>query len=401
MITNGTIHTLIFYSKITDFFLNEQIPEGIIYLQIILFSIWSIWLFGILIRQLSLKSKINDNKVSLIHTVDTDNSPEFYGTEKGRNYQIVTNHIQTIRDAGTKGNQLDIPLLIKNTNDQLNAGSTFLRSVLSLFLILGLLGTLFGLAISLSKFSGALVAEGQLTNEILKQNLQDLLMKLGGAFIPSIVGVLITIISVLLYSIFQRSANIPLGNLIEYKTLTEWVPKYIRPPHQTEKDNLNSLNWLIQEQIRLAKENEEAVHGFKTVAETFKSEAGNLATNVESASNTLKILSESSQNLKEFSEKFVESVSHITSFQQELKNIYEQNAADSKKFNETVGTVLNDNKAFQDIVAGQFKLQSQETDKLFERLKLYEEGYLESRKSIDENLNKLLETASQTYEKIR
>ena len=146
--------------------------------------------------------------------------------------------------------------------------------------------------------------------------------------------------------------------------------------------------------------NEDSVKNFKEVTETLKSEAGDLALNVKTAGKTLRILSESSQNLKDFSERFVESVGHITSFQEELKSIYEQNAADSAIFRETVKAILSDNNAFQAIVSDQFKSQSEETDKLFERLKLYEEGYLESRKSIDENLNLLLTTANSTYEKI-
>ncbi|MFN0139884.1 MAG: MotA/TolQ/ExbB proton channel family protein [Pyrinomonadaceae bacterium] len=389
--------------ELAETFLNEQIPDAIVYVQIALFAVWSIWLFGIWIRQSTLRSKIE--KMGSISIQSTNSETELFNTvtrEAGSKaiYQIIIEHIQSIRDAGRNQSEIDIPLLIRNTHDRLNTGSAFLRSVLSLFLILGLLGTLFGLAISLSQFSNSLLAGSQITNEVLQQGLRELLKKLGGAFFPSIVGVLFTIIGVFLYSFFQRGTNIPLGNLIERKTLNDWVPSLIKTPRQNETEGLEQLKGLIQENVRLAKENEDAVKGFKVVTETLKSEAGDLATNVRSAGETLRILGESSQNLKEFSEKFVESVSHLTSFQQDLKNIYEQNTADSKKFHETVETILADNKSFQDAVSEQFKLQSEETEKLFERLKIYEEGYLESRKSIDENLNQLLVTASNTYEKI-
>lgn len=379
--------------ELKNIFLNEQIPEAIIYLQILLFVLWFAWLVKIWRNQRKLRSiiKLNEGNSSTL-IADLSN-----GSDKG-DTQILTDHLKAIWNAGQNGASLDIPLLVKNTQDELNSAIAFLRSVLSLFLVLGLLGTLFGLAISLSKFS--VLANGEMTIDMLKQNLQILLENLGGAFIPSICGVFITVVGVLLFSFFQRHASVPLGNLIERKTLTEWVPDFIKNSQEKDKNHILQLNYLIQEHVRLAKENEEAVHGFKQVAETFKTEAGDLATNVESASKTLRVLKQSSENLKGFSEKFVESVTHITSFQEELKNIYLQNTENSRKFATTVTSILDGNSKFQYMVSAQFREQSAESKQLFERLKLYEEGYLQSRQNIDENLNRLLIKSTETNEKI-
>ena len=370
--------------------LNENVPEWVVYIQVVLFLAWFFVLAFIWAKQMLLKRNL------------LREDPSDFQTENESRWGmrvVISKHLDAMKTAGERGNELDIPLLIRNTVDQLNVSSSSLRSVLSLFLIFGLLGTLFGLAISLSQFAD-LLATKQLTNDLLERGLKELLGKLGGAFLPSIFGVTLTIFGVLLYSFFQRITSIPLANLTEHKTLTEWAPQLIKTHRQKEKESVGDLKDLIEQIVRLSQVNEDSVKNFKEVTETLKSEAGDLALNVKTAGKTLRILSESSQNLKDFSERFVESVGHITSFQEELKSIYEQNAADSAIFRETVKAILSDNNAFQAIVSVQFNSQSEETDKLFERLKLYEEGYLESRKSIDENLNLLLTTANSTYEKI-
>jgi ABC-type transporter Mla subunit MlaD len=377
--------------QIVRAFLNESLPDTIIAIQLISFLIWFVFFVVVWARQSRAKGQIEDLRTDRF---------DVQSLRRQGVRDILIEHLEAIRNSSRTSDLFDISLLSRNTFDRLNIGSTALRSFLSLFLILGLLGTLCGLAISLSQFSVALDTSRELTSDAFKAGLRSLLDKLGVAFVPSMVGVSITILGVFLYTLFSRITSGPLANLIEQKTVAEWVPALAVTASQREIETLSELEALVKQNVDLANENKDAVTGFKNIADSLTTEAGDLSTNVRTASETLKVLSESSQNLSQFSVNFVESTKHLTSFQEELKSIYLQIEQVSSSFATSVSTLLDETRANHRSLGQEMLNNHEAIREVFERLKVYEEGYVSKRQEIDEKLGTLLVTASDTYRKI-
>jgi hypothetical protein len=140
---------------------------------------------------------------------------------KGISYkQPVVRHLESIYTAGFTDGRLDIQGLLAYTEHIIGRNNIALRSFLSIFLIVGLLGTLFGLADSIwalltlldkSKDAGA--------------DLIGLLQSLKGAFAPSISGVLTSVLGTVAFSIYQRHWFSPIMRNLSDTTINLWVPE--------------------------------------------------------------------------------------------------------------------------------------------------------------------------------
>src|SRR5258705_483725 len=97
----------------------------------------------------------------------------------------VALHLRAIFEAGWNESQLDVRALIQNTSNVFLRGNNLHRSLLSTFIVLGLLGTLFGLADALSSLD-VLTKNGELNSAELNAGLKILLGSLKSAFAPSI-----------------------------------------------------------------------------------------------------------------------------------------------------------------------------------------------------------------------
>jgi len=132
-------------------------------------------------------------------------------------------HLKTIYDAGCKRNRLEAQLLIQNTVSKVFAGADSLHTLISLFLVCGILGTLVGLAICISSFN---IASSGNAGESIINGLNDLLKVLRGAFAPSIWGVFCTIGFIVYHTLVIQDRCI---NVFEDKltktTIKIWMPK--------------------------------------------------------------------------------------------------------------------------------------------------------------------------------
>jgi biopolymer transport protein ExbB/TolQ len=324
-----------------------------------------------------------------------------------RKYQSspIVRHLRAIFQAGFKQSSLDINLLIKSTNNHLLSAHTALRALLSLFIILGLLGTLGGLSLSLNELSVLLTTNSQITNEALSAALKNLLPKLGVAFATSFWGVAFTILGVLIFALYNNLIAAPANRLLESETFMNWVPNLIPTPSQILEEKMILTERQMQKSF-------DAAQKVAEFADDIKGEAGAFAESFKNASSTLDTLKTASDNLNEFSKTFIESVGKLTYFQEDLKTLTKQMADDSTKFHTTVENVLNGNKEFQRTVQEEFKAQAEQAEKSYSAnssqtaslvgaLQSYESAYIKNRESIDANLLLLLQDARDAFHSIK
>src|SRR6185436_19521994 len=149
--------------KILDYLKPEnQIALSIIYILLGLFGLWLVILVGNVWRHLRYRNEIkNCAEVDELSEPDEASaatvSPFMFSNASDKTFRAfqeakalsdnspITWHLQSIFEAGRNESQLDVRSLIKNTSDKLLRSNSLLRSLLSIFIILGLLGTLFGL----------------------------------------------------------------------------------------------------------------------------------------------------------------------------------------------------------------------------------------------------------------
>jgi hypothetical protein len=318
----------------------------------------------------------------------------FYQTAGVKEDSIVAEHIRAIFFAGWNNSQLQIESLIKNTANRLFNRNGLLRSSLSLFIILGLLGTLFGLAHSLAQLSPFIPSGSQLSNNtaVQAQGLSNLLHQLRGAFAPSILGVGCTILGVLLFSFYLHGCQ-SVKDGLERLTLTDWVPKLYPSPFQQQ------LSTLVQTE-ELIRQNRENIQTVADFAANIKTDVEGFGSEIRNAKTTLKNLNKSSSQINEFADKFHESVERLVPFQEELSRLYQKMLEDSKVFQEGVSQSLFNTTEVQRQARDTLTQQSQQLKEVIDGLRSYEEAYVKSRQELDATLKTVMEDARKAYHDI-
>jgi len=129
-------------------------------------------------------------------------------------FTAISEHLRNILMSGLFASRLEAEALIKHTELKLFNESIRLKNILSSFLVIGLLGTLIGMSDSLGKFSDEAINVTKLVSQDLPS-----------AFIPSIWGVISTIVGMLFYSRLVHSYYTPLKTNLEHATLNSWIPQ--------------------------------------------------------------------------------------------------------------------------------------------------------------------------------
>jgi hypothetical protein len=133
----------------------------------------------------------------------------------------IANHVKIIFDAGVKESRLDTGELISVTEQSLLNTSSVLRYLLSVFVVLGLLGTLLGLIGSSRDLAGAIERTGDV-HDALRQILQNL----GAAFVPSVWGVFCSIAGTSLLALHQGVVIGPVIARLQKATISTWIPLF-------------------------------------------------------------------------------------------------------------------------------------------------------------------------------
>lgn len=375
---------------------------------------------------------------------ETDANPVFQGFCAERSLSensFISKHLKAIFLAGWNESRLEVSELINHTTSNLFRWNSLLRSVLAIFIVIGLLGTLFGLTDSLVELSPALKAsaERQTPTENgetsapadansgdsrqMTKALSDLMDDIKGAFAPSIAGVFFTVLGVILYGIFLRFACHPVKSTLEQSTLTVWVPqlypttsqKLIQTLQESEAqmrsgyetavrvdglvENIHTNVDEFSESLTQAKAITEPLAESGTKINDAASSISTAAAELnkgftESLNNFADVLNRGFlQSLSEFSDKFTASVTQLTGFQDKIRELHQEfQQAANEKLDQHAEKVDQQN---QNLVQA-----SDALGEVLNALKDYETAYIDSRKEMDETLKAFISTATETHTSI-
>jgi methyl-accepting chemotaxis protein len=301
----------------------------------------------------------------------------------------ISRHLRAIFEAGRNESQLDARGLIKNTSEELFRLNSLHRSLLSIFIIVGLLGTLFGLADTMASLD-SLLHGTTLTNDTLSQGLRSLLGTLRGAFAPSIWGVFLTVVGVLLFAFYLRAVALPLAGLLERTTLTVWIPQLVPTPSQRTRERLQ----LSEQQMERVIEASGQVDKYST---EIQSKTGSLVETLGLTTDAFKQMSAVAVRLDTFSQRFEKSVGALGSFQDDLRQLYKQMADESRAFQESVQQNITGSEEFQQRIQAQLTSQHTELIQFLSALRGYESAYVKSREGIDNKLADTLDKAEKAF----
>ena len=371
---------------------------------------------------------------------ETDANPvyqDFCAERSLSENSFISKHLKAIFLAGWNESRLEVSELINHTTSNLFRGNSLLRSVLAIFIVIGLLGTLFGLTDSLVELSPALKAsaeartptengetsdpanaDGKDSRQMTKA-LSDLMDDIKGAFAPSIAGVFFTVLGVILYGIFLRFACHPVKSTLEQSTLTVWVPqlypttsqKLIQTLRESEAQmrsgyetavqvdgmvenihtNVDEFNKSLTQANAITEPLAESGTKINAAASSISTAAAELNKGfTESLNHFADVLNRGFlQSLSKFSEEFTSNVTQLTGFQDEIRKLHQefQKAANQKLDQQTEKL----NQQNQNLVQ-----TSNALGQVLNVLKDYETAYINSRKQIDETLQAFISKATET-----
>jgi hypothetical protein len=293
----------------------------------------------------------------------------------------IRKHLRTIFLAGWSEGRLETGELIRHTSQQLFPENHLFRAALATFIVFGLLGTLFGLADSLAGLAPIIgnKSAGN-SNEAIISGLSQLLTELKSAFAPSIWGVGLTILGIALHGFYVRQYAAPLQQALEWLTLTVWIPKLYPTRSQALQETMEKSFEAAQKVARVAETIESGTEEFSknlVTANSMTKLFSAAATQLDQASGTIgKAFTE---NFVKHSEQFSASVRTLSSFEHELKALYQQMYKGSEDFRRLYGETLDkQNTSLESIVTS---------------LKSYEAAYIEKREKIDTSLYEFINEA--------
>ena len=330
----------------------------------------------------------------------------------------IAKHLNAIFLAGWDESRLEVGELINHTTSELFKRNSLFRSVLAVFIVIGLFGTLFGLADSLTGLFPALKAN--MASETSAENSEGMIQALGillegmkGALAPSICGIFFTILGVILYGAYLQFACHPIKAVLERLTLTVWVPKLYPTTSQKLAQTLQQSESQMQEGFRTAAQFSESVQKVHSNIDEFNESLAQASAITEPLSDSVKQINKAAsdistatdvlntdfaENLDKFSEEFSSSVTHLTGFQDEIRELHQQF---QKAANEKLDQQIEKSNEHNQNLAQLSKVLT----RVPEALKSYETTYINSLEQIDEKLqkfiNKVTETNTSIYEENR
>lgn len=304
--------------------------------------------------------------------------------------EVVIRHLKSIFLSGWKESRLEVGELLNHTTYVLFQTNNLLRSVLASFIVLGLLGTLFGLADSLAHLSPLLGTGGfQKTNEGITQSLGQLLSHIKSAFAPSIWGVTFTVIGVFIYGFYLRFVCSPVKSVLERLTLTIWVPQLYPTTSQKLIETLQQSEYQMRQNFEAARKVAELADSVETGIGDFNQNlsqanlvAGSLTTAVSGINQAAELVNKTfAKRLNKFSDEFSGNVSRLTSFQEELRILYQK--------------MVDESDAFQSGIRETLYAQNSRLENILKTFKNYEDAYIAERGQIDDKMQKFLDEATE------
>ena len=249
----------------------------------------------------------------------------------------IARHVKSIFDAGWSDTRLEIGELNRHTTEQLFRRNTLLKAVLGIFIVVGLLGTLLGLSkslVPLSQIDLGLAATADVSVE-----LQELLEKLKSAFAPSIWGVFLTVVGVLLFGGYLNSFCIPLKTRLEQLTLDEWVPRLYPTTPQRMLKTLEEADRQAHENLQAAQKVAEFAENLDDEIRDFSPRVLEANTLLEGFNTSIEKADEASRQLTSFMGEFGETLEGFSGFQGSLEQLLQEVAEHTAQVHRVFDTV--------------------------------------------------------------
>lgn len=203
----------------------------------------------------------------------------------------VVSHVRTIVRAGIGQRRLDVAELLGSTRQQLLGRDHGLRTELSLFIILGLLGTLFGLSRSVAAMAPHVsVTVGATSQSQIAAAMTELLTGLGDAFLPSITAIACTVAGVLVFTIYKRLGSDALVTALDLQTISNWVPLLVPTVTEQMLTAVATAERQMTENLRVARD-------VATLVERSQEDLKEWAPNLNRANLTLKAMTQGAETL--------------------------------------------------------------------------------------------------------
>ena len=315
----------------------------------------------------------------------------------------VAKHLKAIFLSGWTESHLEVSELINHTTSNIFRWNNLLRSVLAVFIVIGLFGTLFGLTDSLTQLStawneSAIDQTPAEDSKKMTQALRYLLDDMKGAFAPSILGIFFTILGIIVYNVYLQFACQPVKSTLEQLTLTIWIPQLYPTASQQLTQSGYQTATQVGELVETVKSNindlESNISNFDQSLNRADEVTQPLSHSVSQINTAADVLNEAfAEKLREFLPQFTEKVTHLTSFQAEIHNLYQQLKDESDTFQHGANQRLDKQTQTLDE-------QTQNLVKTLTALKNYEEIYIASWKQISETFEDFLNKATETNNSI-
>ena len=333
--------------------------------------------------------------------------------DKTDDNKLVFDHLKAIFDAGRKSSRLDADLLVKNTIDKICTDVDTIKSCISVFLVIGILGTLIGLAISIGSFNGDSFIINAQANNTAKE-LSKLFSNLRGAFAPSMWGVFLTISFVIAYTVVIQEKYInKLTDKLTTNTIKVWLPALYPTDFQKGENTMVQLKETIQNADGINNSAMELLSNLSVANETVKSINGVSEVLSESinrfddGSKKVAVLKDSiealSKQIEENDQKYIEwlnnAITQTNQFQLDSKQILlEQANAVRENFAAQASAVRENFAAQTDAVRENFAEQNEQLKVIVNTLKIYDDHALRSQdelqKKLAESINNNMQTAN-------
>ena len=302
---------------------------------------------------------------------------------------LVFDHLKAIFDAGRKSSRLDADLLVKNTIDKICTNVDTIKSCISVFLVIGILGTLIGLGISIGSFNGDSFIINAQANNTAKE-LSKLFGNLRGAFAPSMWGVFLTICFVVLYTVLIQERYInKLTDKLTTNTIKVWLPALYPTDFQKGENTMVQLKETINN------------------AEGINDSANELLGNLSMANETVKSINDVSSAITSSVTKFEEGSGKVVALKDSIESLTKQIEENDSKHLEWVTSAITQANAFQNdsrqnfleqaaAVRDSFAAQNEQLKLIIDTLKIYDDHSLRSQDELQKKLTESIKNNMQT-----
>ena len=295
----------------------------------------------------------------------------------------IGRHLAAVLEAGWHNTKFDVSALIALSTQRLLRTTAFLQTILGLFLVIGLFGTLFGLRRELPELEGLIAGQA----EARAQSLDAFLTELAKAFEPSLWGVGVTAVGILLMAVRGRLVTTALQHRLESATLMVWVPAFL--PNAPQQ--LDRILQRIAQQVETSGATVKEVDGLTTRLQERSSEWLEI---VEVATAQMKEMGATADRFATATTQFGDGVTRFESAEDTLSESVREFSTENKALHTWLKSESDRAAAVQTTVLESIRDQRDTLTEAFNSLKAYEAEYISQRSAIEDAIKKSVEAST-------